>query len=102
MNETSLICLIVYCLAFGILSTLVSSNKNRNVVGWFFVGFIFGIFGFIASLIRAEVVKTEAKKRLWLSEKLYNEMSKTLAMKKETTKTAPVAPVTEKKSGKKN
>ena len=34
-------------LFFGIFSSLLASNKNRNVIGWFFIGFLFGPFGLL-------------------------------------------------------
>jgi hypothetical protein len=45
----------IYTLAFGILSAISASNKNRNPFIWFFIGLIFGIFGFIASLIVSDL-----------------------------------------------
>lgn len=35
----------------GVLSAIVASGKNRSVLGWFVLGFLFGPFGFIASLV---------------------------------------------------
>ena len=46
-----LVLLLFQGLAFGILSALVASNKKRDGFGWFFIGLIFGIFGFVASLV---------------------------------------------------
>jgi hypothetical protein len=37
--------------AFGGLSAIVASTKKKDAVGWFIIGFLFGPFGFIASLI---------------------------------------------------
>ncbi len=38
------ICLWLFC---GIICAVMASNKNRNVPGWLFIGFIFGIFAVI-------------------------------------------------------
>lgn len=46
-----LIVLIVYGIAFGILSSIAVKNKNRDEVGWFFIGFLFGVFGLIAAAL---------------------------------------------------
>lgn len=43
--------LIIYGIAFGILSSIAANKKNRDQAGWFFIGLFFGIFGFIAALI---------------------------------------------------
>ena len=38
-------------IAFGIVCSLAAKRKNRDPVGWFFIGFLFGVFGFIAVLL---------------------------------------------------
>lgn len=40
-----------FWMAWGILSALVASGKERSAASWFFIGILFGPFGFIASLI---------------------------------------------------
>lgn len=45
------IILLLYSLAFGILSAITIKKKKRDETTWFLIGFIFGIFGFIASLV---------------------------------------------------
>jgi hypothetical protein len=42
---------VIYGIAFGVLSAIAVKNKNRDQAGWFFIGFLFGIFGLIAALI---------------------------------------------------
>lgn len=42
-------------IATGVLSAMVASNKNRDTVGWFFIGFIFGPFGLLAAFIVEEL-----------------------------------------------
>lgn len=42
---------VIYCIAFGTLSALSASRKNRDTVVWFAIGFVFGIFGLAAALI---------------------------------------------------
>ena len=34
-------------LFFGIFTALIASSRNRSVVGWFFIGFLFGPFGLL-------------------------------------------------------
>jgi hypothetical protein len=46
--------LLVQAGAFGILSASVASNNNRSVAGWLVIGFVFGLFGFIASIVVGE------------------------------------------------
>ena len=43
--------LIIYGIAFGILSAIAVKNKKRDPAGWFVIGFFFGVFGLIAALI---------------------------------------------------
>lgn len=43
--------LIIYSVAFGVLSSIAVKSKNRDQVNWFFIGLFFGIFGFVAALI---------------------------------------------------
>ena len=38
-------------LGCGVLSAIVASNKNRSAFAWFALGFLFGPFGFVASLV---------------------------------------------------
>jgi hypothetical protein len=45
----------VYGIAFGTISSLAAKRKNRDSVSWFLIGFLFGVFGFIAALLVEEV-----------------------------------------------
>lgn len=45
----------VQAILFGALSAIVAKQKHRGPGGWFFIGLILGIFGFIASLVVEEV-----------------------------------------------
>ena len=47
-----------YALAFGIVTSLAAKNKNRDPAPWFFIGFLFGVFGLIAVLVMEEQVDT--------------------------------------------
>ncbi len=38
-------------IAFAVLSAIVGANKGLGGFGWFIIGFLFGPFGFIASLV---------------------------------------------------
>ena len=45
----------------GIFSTILAKAKERNALGWFIVGFLFGIFGLIliAGLPPMKVIKDD-------------------------------------------
>jgi len=47
--------LLVQAVAFAILSAIIASNKNRSAGGWGALGFLFGLFGFIAAIAVGEV-----------------------------------------------
>jgi hypothetical protein len=69
-----LVYLIVYAIAFGILSAIAVNNKNRDQVVWFFLGLIFGVFGLIAALI---VDRVETEQSPDLPETLFDPSSQT-------------------------
>ena len=69
-----LVFIIVYAIAFGILSAIAVKNKNRDQAGWFFLGLIFGVFGLIAALI---VDRVETKQRPNLPETRFDPPSQT-------------------------
>jgi hypothetical protein len=50
-NEMFWFFLVIYGIAFGVLSAIAVKNKNRDQAGWFFIGVLFGIFGLIGALI---------------------------------------------------
>jgi hypothetical protein len=52
--------IVVYGTAFGTISSLAAKRKNRDPVDWFLIGFLFGVFGFIAALLVEEVVEEPA------------------------------------------
>ncbi|MCS3854592.1 hypothetical protein GGP78_001262 [Salinibacter ruber] len=41
--------------AFGVLSAIIASTKNRSPTKWGFLGFLFGVFGFVAAIAVSEV-----------------------------------------------
>ena len=43
--------------AFGVLSAIVANRKGRDGFGWLLIGFFFGIFGFVAALVVADLSK---------------------------------------------
>lgn len=49
--------LLVQAVAFAVLSAIIASNKNRSTAGWGALGFVFGLFGFIAAIAVSEVKK---------------------------------------------
>ena len=38
---------ILIWLFFGVFTALIASSRNRSVLGWFFIGFLFGPFGLL-------------------------------------------------------
>jgi hypothetical protein len=46
-----LIILVFQAVSFAILSGIVASNKKRDPFGWGVIGFLFGIFGFLAAIV---------------------------------------------------
>lgn len=54
--------LLFQAVAFAVLSGIVASNKNREPLGWGILGFLFGLFGFVAALV-VEEVEPEEKQR---------------------------------------
>ena len=46
--------LLIQAVAFGVLSAIIASNKNRSATGWGALGFLFGLFGFIAAIAVGE------------------------------------------------
>ena len=53
--------LLIQAVAFAILSGIVASNKNRDAFGWSVLGFLFGLFGFIAVVAVSEVEKRKSQ-----------------------------------------
>ena len=49
--DTIILSGLIGAVAFGILSAIVANNKHRDGFGWFVLGFLFGPFGFVASLV---------------------------------------------------
>jgi len=55
--------LLIQAVAFAVLSGIVASNKNRNPAGWGAIGFLFGLFGFIAAVAVGEAEKAHSSSR---------------------------------------
>ncbi|MBB4060055.1 hypothetical protein GGP80_000615 [Salinibacter ruber] len=60
--------LLIQAVAFAVLSGIVASNKNRSVGAWSVLGFVFGLFAFVAALV-VEEVEPEREYRSGDSEK---------------------------------
>ncbi|MDX9742807.1 MAG: SHOCT domain-containing protein [Arcobacteraceae bacterium] len=43
--------IVILWILFGIFSSIIASNKNRNALGWFFVGLLFGPFGLLVAFL---------------------------------------------------
>ncbi len=48
--------IVVIWLLFGIVTAVAASNKNRDVVGWFILGCLFGPFALVLVLIMKEPI----------------------------------------------
>lgn len=46
--------LFIQAVVFAVLSAIVASDKNRSAAGWSILGFLFGLFGFIAAIVVSE------------------------------------------------
>ena len=46
--------LLIQAVTFAVLSAIIASNKNRSAAGWGALGFLFGLFGFIAAIAVGE------------------------------------------------
>jgi hypothetical protein len=74
----------------GIVCAVIAQSKGRSVVGWFFLGFIFGIFGLVASFIVSDLKEARAKEEHMeteqrrLREQLRQEQLKTEQLRKYT------------------
>jgi hypothetical protein len=55
--------LLAQAITFAILSAIIASNKNRNAAGWGTLGFIFGLFGFIAAIAVGEAEQNAQSSR---------------------------------------
>lgn len=45
----------------GIIAAIIASSKGRNVVGWFFVGFLLGLIGVIIAAVMPNLKKQKAQ-----------------------------------------
>jgi len=52
--STNILIFLSYAIAFGIVTALAATKKNRDQFGWFLIGFFFGVFGFLAILVIEE------------------------------------------------
>ena len=55
--------LLVFALVFATLCSLVANSRGRSAVGWFFIGFFFGLFAFIVLLVLPDLRELEARDR---------------------------------------
>ena len=49
-----LIIYLTYIICFGVVTSLAAKSRNRDPLGWFFIGLLFGLFGLIAVLVMGE------------------------------------------------
>ena len=55
--------LFLQAVTFGVLSAIIASNKNRSAGGWGALGFLFGLFGFIAAIAVGEAADDKQSSR---------------------------------------
>jgi predicted RNA-binding Zn-ribbon protein involved in translation (DUF1610 family) len=55
--------LLIQAVAFAVLSGIVANNKNRDPTGWGIIGFLFGLFGFIAAVAVGEAGEVQSSSR---------------------------------------
>ncbi len=46
MSTTAQLILFGY-VAFGVVTAIIADRKNRNVIGWGILGFLFGVFALV-------------------------------------------------------
>jgi hypothetical protein len=51
----------LFSILFGIVVASIASNKGRNAVGWFFLGFFFGLIALIAVCIVSNLKEERAR-----------------------------------------
>src|SRR5271157_4377259 len=49
-----LILYLSYITCFAVATSLAAKSRNRDPLGWFFIGLLFGLFGLIAVLVMGE------------------------------------------------
>ena len=75
---------------FGIVCAAIASSKGRSVIGWFFIGFLFGLFALIILLVIPNLKEAQAKEEHMemeqrrLREQLRQEQLKTEQLRKHT------------------
>jgi hypothetical protein len=48
-----LVALVLYSICFALVTALAANSRNRDPLGWFFIGLCFGVFGLVAVLVMA-------------------------------------------------
>ncbi len=82
--------LFIIPIIFGIICAAVAPSKGRSAIGWFFIGFFFGLFGVIVLLVVDDLKKARAKEEHMemeqrrLREQLRQEQLKTEQLRKHT------------------
>lgn len=74
----------------GIICAFMADHKGRSVIGWFFLGFLFGLFGLVASFIVSNLKEAKQKEehveieQRRLREQLHQERIKTEKLRQYT------------------
>ena len=63
--------LVFVSLLFAVSSGILASKKNRNYIGWFFTGLLFGPFALFVVLLPLLTEKTKDNTNLWTSWKFW-------------------------------
>jgi predicted Zn finger-like uncharacterized protein len=81
---------LVIAIIFGIICAVIAHYKGRSVIAWFFLGFLFGVFGFIAIMVVSNLKAARQKEdhiemqQRRLREQLRQERLKTEQLRKYT------------------
>lgn len=59
MEITQLPTIIFFGILFGLIASYLGSKRGRNPIGWFFVGFLIGIFSLISLFLLPKIDKKE-------------------------------------------
>lgn len=54
---------LIVALIFGIACALIAHNKGRSAVGWFFIGFLLSLIGFILVLVVSDKAREQQREQ---------------------------------------
>ncbi len=54
---------LVFAILLGVVCSLVANSRGRSALGWFFIGFFFGIFALIVLFVIPDLKELEAREQ---------------------------------------